>query len=70
MPFLQQGKPLDVPRTVHQALELYHQGQIAEAERLYARTGWTRVGSVPGFALLPQGEPCATTFFYLELARV
>jgi GNAT superfamily N-acetyltransferase len=39
-----------------------------EAERLYARTGWTRVGSVPGFALLPQGEPCATTFFYLELA--
>lgn len=41
-----------------------------EAERLYARTGWTRVGSVPGFALLPRGEPCATTFFYLELAGV
>ena len=39
-----------------------------EAERLYARTGWTRVGSVPGFALLPRGEPCATTFFYLDLA--
>jgi hypothetical protein len=25
------------------------------------------VGTVPGFALLPEGEPCATTFFYREL---
>ncbi len=33
---LPQGKPLDVPRTMHQALELHHQGRIAEAERLYA----------------------------------
>lgn len=39
----------------------------ADAERLYERSGWVRVGSIPGFALLPQGEPCATTFFYLEL---
>ena len=39
----------------------------ADAERLYERAGWVRVGSIPGFALLPQGEPCATTFFYLEL---
>jgi GNAT superfamily N-acetyltransferase len=40
----------------------------AEAERLYARRGWTRVGSIPGFALLPDGGPCATTFFYRQLA--
>ncbi len=33
---LPQGKPLDVARTVHQALELHHQGRIADAERLYA----------------------------------
>ena len=33
---LPQGKPLDVPRTIQQALELHHQGRIAEAERLYA----------------------------------
>jgi GNAT superfamily N-acetyltransferase len=39
----------------------------AEAERLYARVGWTRVGAIPGFALLPQGGLCATTFFYREL---
>ncbi|MFV0673265.1 GNAT family N-acetyltransferase [Variovorax sp. tm] len=39
----------------------------ADAERLYERSGWVRVGSIPGFALLPQGEPCDTTFFYREL---
>jgi predicted O-linked N-acetylglucosamine transferase (SPINDLY family) len=30
------GKPLDVPRAMHQALELHHQGRITEAEPLYA----------------------------------
>lgn len=34
------------------------------AERLYLRLGWTRVGVVPDFALLPDGAPCGTTFFY------
>ena len=35
-----------------------------DAERLYARCGWQRVGSVPGYALMPDGAPCGTTFFY------
>jgi GNAT superfamily N-acetyltransferase len=35
-----------------------------DAERLYARLGWQRVGSIPDYALLPQGGPCATTVFY------
>jgi GNAT superfamily N-acetyltransferase len=39
----------------------------AEAERLYQRGGWQRCGTVPGYALLPQGGLCATTFFYREL---
>ena len=39
----------------------------AEAERLYARAGWQRCGTVPGYALLPHGGLCATTFFYREL---
>lgn len=39
----------------------------AEAERLYQRGGWQRCGSVPGYALLPHGGLCATTFFYREL---
>ena len=38
-----------------------------DAARLYARLGWQACGSVPGYALLPQGGLCATTFFYREL---
>lgn len=35
-----------------------------DAERLYARLGWQRVGVIPGYALWPQGGLCATTVFY------
>ncbi|HVE88162.1 MAG TPA: GNAT family N-acetyltransferase [Burkholderiaceae bacterium] len=38
-----------------------------DAERLYQRQGWTRVGAIPGFAFLPQGGLCATTLYYREL---
>ena len=38
-----------------------------DAERLYARLGWQRVGVIPGYALMPNGEPCATTVFYRDL---
>jgi GNAT superfamily N-acetyltransferase len=39
----------------------------AEAERLYQRGGWQRCGTVPGYALLPHGGLCATTFYFREL---
>ncbi len=38
-----------------------------DAERLYERAGWTRVGVVPRYALMPDGAFCATTFFYKHL---
>ncbi len=38
-----------------------------DAERLYEREGWVRVGEIPGYALWPQGGLCATTMFYREL---
>ena len=38
-----------------------------DAERLYPRAGWQRVGVVPKYALMPDGELCATTFFYKHL---
>jgi GNAT superfamily N-acetyltransferase len=41
----------------------------ADAERLYTRLGWQRCGTVPGYALLPQGGPCDTTYFYRVLGR-
>lgn len=41
----------------------------SDAERLYDRSGWTRVGVLPGYALMPDGRICNTTFFYKPLAR-
>jgi GNAT superfamily N-acetyltransferase len=38
-----------------------------EAERLYERSGWTRVGVIPGYALWPKGGLCDTTVFYRNL---
>ena len=37
------------------------------AEQLYLSLGWQEVGVVPGFALTPQGQLCATTFLYKQL---
>jgi len=39
----------------------------AEAERLYERGGWQRVGAVPKYALLPDGPFCSTVIFYKDL---
>jgi GNAT superfamily N-acetyltransferase len=36
----------------------------SDAERLYQRLGWTRVGVVPDYALWPDGRLCDTTIFY------
>jgi GNAT superfamily N-acetyltransferase len=38
-----------------------------DAERLYARIGWTKVGVIPGYALFPDGRPCDTTYFFKSL---
>ncbi|VWC81279.1 GNAT family N-acetyltransferase [Burkholderia contaminans] len=39
-----------------------------DAERLYERAGWQRVGVVPNYALMPDGTLCATTYFHKQLA--
>jgi GNAT superfamily N-acetyltransferase len=38
-----------------------------DAERLYARAGWQRVGAVPNYALMPDGSFCGTTFYFKHL---
>jgi len=38
-----------------------------DAERLYPRAGWQRVGEVPNYALMPDGRLCGTTFFHKQL---
>ena len=38
-----------------------------DAERLYERLGWVRVGEIPGYALMPHGGLCSTTVYYRKL---
>jgi len=38
-----------------------------DAERLYERLRWSRVGVIPGYALYPDGRPCDTTIFWKSL---
>ena len=35
----------------------------SDAEQLYQRMGWQRVGVVPDYALWPDGRMCATTYY-------
>ena len=49
---LPQDKSLDVPRTVHQATELYQQGRMAEAEQLYASVLAVRPDNVETLQML------------------
>jgi GNAT superfamily N-acetyltransferase len=39
-----------------------------DAERLYLRLGWNRVGVIPNYALFPNGDYCDTTVFSKQLA--
>lgn len=39
-----------------------------DGARLYERMGWTRVGDIPNYALMPEGSPCSTTYYYKNLA--
>jgi hypothetical protein len=39
----------------------------SDAERLYLACGCTRIGEIPGYALLPGGGPATTSVFFKEL---
>jgi len=39
----------------------------SEAEAIYPRFGWERVGVIPDYALWPQGGFCDSTFFYKRI---
>jgi GNAT superfamily N-acetyltransferase len=39
----------------------------SDAERLYTRMGWVRVGEIPDFSVQPRGGLRATTVFYKQL---
>jgi GNAT superfamily N-acetyltransferase len=39
----------------------------SDAEMIYPRFGWERVGVIPDYALWPEGGFCATTLFYKRI---
>ncbi len=39
----------------------------SDAERLYLRLGWTRLGEIPNYAGMPDGSLAPTVVFYKEL---
>lgn len=39
----------------------------SSGDRLYLRLGWTRFGTVPGFALYPDGQPGDCAFFWKQV---
>jgi len=40
----------------------------SDAEAIYPRLGWQRVGVIPDYAMWPDGGFCATTLFYKRIA--
>ncbi|VEB97719.1 Acetyltransferase [Cedecea lapagei] len=40
------------------------------AELFYQGMGWQRVGDLPNYALMPDGSPCSTTFYYRNLSSI
>lgn len=41
--------------------------EAGAARRLYKRLGWTEIGTIPRYALMPDGRDCGSTFFYKAL---
>lgn len=57
----------DVARAAGRTLLVLDTVTGGDAERLYARLGWERVGVIPDYALFPDGRPCDTTVFFRRL---
>lgn len=57
----------ETARELRRTLLVLDTNEGSAAERLYARLGWERVGSIPDYSLQPRGGLRATTVFYKRL---
>ena len=57
----------DLARVYNKRLLVLDTATGSDAERLYARLGWSRVGVIPDYAHWPDGDLCGTTIFYKAL---
>ncbi len=39
----------------------------SDASRLYERLGWRKAGDIPNYALMPDGLPCSTSYYFKPL---
>ena len=58
---------VDLARACGKKLLVLDTATGSDAERLYARLGWQRVGVIPDYAHWPAGGLCGTTIFYKAL---
>jgi ribosomal protein S18 acetylase RimI-like enzyme len=58
----------DAARRAKRDLLVLDTEENGAARRLYSRLGWTEVGTIPRYALMPDGRDCGSTFFYKSLA--
>jgi GNAT superfamily N-acetyltransferase len=54
----------DLARACNKKLLVLDTATGSDAERLYARLGWSRVGVIPDYAHWPEGTLCGSTYFY------
>jgi GNAT superfamily N-acetyltransferase len=59
---------VDSARAAGKTLLVLDTATGSDAERLYERLGWIRVGVIPNYALWPDGTPCGTSIFYRALS--
>lgn len=59
----------DAARAAGRSLLVLDTDEAGAARRLYNRLGWTEVGTIPRYALMPDGADCGSTFFYKSLLR-
>ena len=54
-------------KTLGKSLLVLDTVSYSPAHALYLKCGWKVVGEIPNYALLPDGTPCGTTYFYKSL---
>jgi GNAT superfamily N-acetyltransferase len=62
------GAAEDAARAAGRTLLLLDTVAGSAGDKLYRSCGWTAFGTVPGHALMPDGPPADTTFFYKRLS--
>jgi GNAT superfamily N-acetyltransferase len=57
----------DVAREEGKTLLVLDTVTNSDAYRMYERGGWVKCGDIPGYALMPDGAVCGTTYFWKDL---